>query len=84
MTTLNLELPSNQMAQMQHIAAQMGTTVQTWLQQVSAHAVNEWEQYNSFKARAASGDQATGLRILKELKADNGALSAASNPVYCA
>lgn len=68
MTTLNIELPNNQMEQMQHIASQMGTSVQAWLQKISAHAVNEWEQYNSFKTRVAKGDPAKGLRILEDLK----------------
>jgi predicted transcriptional regulator len=67
MSTLTIRMPDDKHQRLKQLAESKGISVNKLIEELSTIALTEFDTYNRFKLRAASGDAEEGLRCLEEL-----------------
>ncbi|AGB69772.1 MULTISPECIES: toxin-antitoxin system HicB family antitoxin [Rhizobium] len=67
MSTLTIRLPNDQHERLKALAASRGTSLNKLFEELTTKALTEFDAETRFRLRAAKGDKARGLDILKKL-----------------
>jgi predicted transcriptional regulator len=75
MATLTIRLPDDTHARLRQLAQQRKISLNKLMEELATIALTEFDAETRFRARAARGSVAEGLRLLDKLDADNEAYS---------
>ena len=71
MSTLTIRLPDDTAQRLKALAKSRGLSTNKLVEQLTAHALAEWDVENHFRALAATGDVSRALEILDRLDAED-------------
>lgn len=69
MSVLTIRLPEDQHERLRALAAHRGVSLNKLFEEFAARALAEFDTETRFRAHAARGDAAEGLRLLEKLNA---------------
>jgi hypothetical protein len=73
MATLTIRLPDDKHARLRELARQRKISLNKLMEELATIALTEFDEETRFRARAARGSVAEGLRLLDKLDAAGGA-----------